>query len=365
MKIGVLIPAYQPDGKLTDFVLDCVCAGYSVFVVNDGSTEGLSIFDEISELTGVIVLGYAENHGKGYALKFGMEAMARRGYTGVITADADGQHRIFDLEHVEHAMRANPDTLILGSRNTDEMPPRSKTGNRLTRTLFSLLYGIRLSDTQTGLRGIPLSENNLPQLLALSGNRYEYEMQMLMESKALFSGGITEVPIATVYLENNKSSHFHPLRDGLRIYSVLLRTLPAFLLSSLLSFGIDYGLFNVFFYAAAIGTVGATVAARLISSGVNFTVNKYGVFKTDAKKSSYSLKNYILLAAGILAVNSGLMILLVNVLGLPAFAMKIPVECALYAVSFAVQQRLAAERKPFPQGSLADGDENGLGARAA
>lgn len=365
MKIGILIPAYQPDEKLTAFVLDCVSEGYSVFVINDGSTEGLGIFDEIAELTGVTVLGYADNRGKGAALKFGIGAMARRGYTGVITADADGQHRLSDLEKAADALRAHPTALILGSRNTEEMPPRSKAGNRLTRRLFSLLYGIRLSDTQTGLRGIPLTEENLSLLLALPGNRYEYEMQMLQAAKTLFPGGIVEVPIATVYLENNKSSHFRPLRDGMKIYSVLLRTLPAFLLSSLLAFGIDYGLFNAFFYAASFGTVASTVAARCISSGVNFAVNRYGVFKASAERSSYTLKNYILLAACILAANSGLMYLLVNVLGLPAFAMKIVVECALYVVSFIVQQRLAAAKRQAVQGLLSGRNAGRLRAGAA
>ena len=290
MKVGILIPAYQPDEKLTAFAGDCVAAGYNVFVVNDGSTEGLEIFDEIGEFPGVTVLGYSENHGKGYALKFGLEAMARRGYTG----------------------RANPESLILGSRNTAEMPPRSKAGNRLTRSLFSLLYGIRLSDTQTGLRGIPLTSETLPLLLGLSGDRYEYEMQMLQESKVLFAGGIVEVPIETVYLENNKSSHFRPLRDGGRIYAVLMKSLPLFLLSSLLAFGIDYGLFNTFFYALSLGTLASTVIARLVSATANYTINKYGVFRPESRETSYNLKNYALLAASILAVNMGLMYLLVN-----------------------------------------------------
>jgi len=367
MKVGILIPAYQPDEKLTAFAGDCVAAGYNVFVVNDGSTEGLEIFDEIGEFPGVTVLGYSENHGKGYALKFGLEAMARRGYTGVITADADGQHRIHDLEKVEHAMRANPASLILGSRNTAEMPPRSKAGNRLTRSLFSLLYGIRLSDTQTGLRGIPLTSETLPLLLGLSGDRYEYEMQMLQESKVLFAGGIVEVPIETVYLENNISSHFRPLRDGGRIYAVLLKSLPLFLLSSLLAFGIDYGLFNTFFYALSLGTLASTVIARLVSATANYTINKYGVFRPESRETSYNLKNYALLAASILAVNMGLMYLLVNILGLPAFAMKIVVGCALYIISFTVQQRLAAGRRKKPEAgtgrqNLPAAAENGSGA---
>lgn len=345
MKVGILIPAYQPDEKLTAFAADCVDAGYSVFVINDGSTEGLEIFDEIGEFPGVTVLGYGENHGKGYALKFGIAAMARRGFTGVITADADGQHRIHDLENIEHAMRMNTASLILGSRNTDEMPPRSKTGNRLTRTLFRLLYGIGLSDTQTGLRGIPLTAETLPALLALSGDRYEYEMQMLMDSKKLFPGGIVEVPIETVYLENNKSSHFRPLRDGGRIYAVLLKSLPLFLLSSLLAFGLDYGLFNTFFYVLSLGTVASTIIARIISVTVNYTVNRYGVFRAGDRESEYNIKNYALLAAAILAVNTGIMYFFVNILGLPAFAVKIAVECGLYIISFTVQQRLAAGKK--------------------
>ena len=342
MRIGILIPAYQPDERMVAFVRACVDAGFEVTVINDGSTEGLDCFEEAASFPGVTVEGYADNCGKGHALKTGLAAMRRRGYTGVITADADGQHSVADIQKVAAALEARPDTLILGSRDTEKMPPKSRTGNRMTRRLFGLLYGIRLSDTQTGLRGIPLTGTAADGLLSLPGERYEYEMEMLRESAKLFPGGILEVPIETIYFENNSGTHFRPLRDGGRIYAVLLKSLPVFLLSSLAAFGVDYGFFNTFFYALSLGTIASTVLARLISATVNYTVNKYGVFRADSGKTRYNLKNYALLAAAILAVNSALMYFFVNILGLPAFVMKILVESGLYIISFTVQQRLAA-----------------------
>jgi dolichol-phosphate mannosyltransferase len=220
------------------------------------------------------------------------------------------------------------------------MPPRSKSGNHLTRVLFRILYGIRLQDTQTGLRGIPLNAHSIPGLLELPGNRYEYEMEMLLHSEQLFPDGIREIPIRTIYEAENKSSHFRPVQDGLRIYRVLFGNLPGFLLSSLLAFGLDYVLFNALYYFLFHQSVLATVAARVVSGTMNYQCNRHLVFHAQ-KGSSYTAWNYLKLAVLILLINSGLMYLLVELLGLPAFAMKIMVECILYIFSFLIQNKWA------------------------
>ncbi len=342
MRCGVLIPAYEPDEKLLALARELSGKGLETVVVNDGSTTGLDVLEALDAEDGVTVLGYETNRGKGCALKLGLSYMTRQGFDAAVTADADGQHTPRDILRVMDALAREPEKLVLGMRDVAQMPPKSKTGNSLTRTLFRVLYGIDLQDTQTGLRGIPLRGANASRLLTLAGERYEYEMEMLIESPALFPAGVTELPIETVYIDDNRSSHFRPLRDGTKIYAVLFRRLPAFLLSSLLAFGVDYALFNVLYYIVFGGrlvSAVSTVAARAVSGTCNYYVNRRLVFGGAGER--YTFRNYWKLALAILAVNLAVMALLVDMLHLPAFAMKLLVETLMYLASFAVQNKWA------------------------
>ncbi|MCI9294963.1 MAG: glycosyltransferase [Lawsonibacter sp.] len=336
MRCGVLIPAYEPGEALPALTRALMDKGVPVVVVNDGSATGLEYFERI-RAQGAVVLEHGENLGKGRALKTGLAWMAEQGYEGVVTADADGQHSLEDILRVARALAGGSRRLVLGIRDVSRMPNRSRTGNRLTRTLFRLLYGIKLQDTQTGLRGIPLTGENRSGLLSLTGERYEYEMEMLIEAGELFPAGIQELEIETIYLEDSDtSSHFRPLADGARIYSVLFRHFPRFFLSSILAFLVDYSLFNLLYYLLFHRSVPAAVLARVVSAGVNYTVNRKLVFG-----SSYHLLGYVKICLVILLAGSGLMYLLVDCLSLPAFLVKPLVDCGLYVLSFAAQNRMA------------------------
>ena len=336
MRCGVLIPAYEPGEALPALTRALMDKGVPVVVVNDGSATGLEYFERI-RAQGAVVLEHGENLGKGRALKTGLAWMAEQGYEGVVTADADGQHSLEDILRVARALASGTRRLVLGIRDVSRMPNRSRTGNCLTRTLFRLLYGIKLQDTQTGLRGIPLTGENRSGLLSLTGERYEYEMEMLIEAGELFPAGIQELEIETIYLEDSDtSSHFRPLADGARIYSVLFRHFPRFFLSSILAFLVDYSLFNLLYYLLFHRSVPAAVLARVVSAGVNYTVNRKLVFG-----SSYHLLGYVKICLVILLAGSGLMYLLVDCLSLPAFLVKPLVDCGLYVLSFAAQNRMA------------------------
>lgn len=341
MRYGVLIPAYEPDDILLDLVDELRVRRLPVVVVDDGSQEQAEIFCRLERDGYATVLHHERNRGKGRALKTGIAYMAEHGFEGVVTADADGQHAVEDIEKIGSALIGSPDCLVLGKREVASMPAKSRTGNTMTRFLFRVLYGISLEDTQTGLRGIPLTAERADALLKIDGERYEYEMEMLIRSKSLFPGGLTEIPIQTLYLDGNTSSHFRPLKDGAKIYRLLFRSMPLFMIVSLLSFGIDYGLFNLFYYALLKQTVLSTVCARVISGTANFLMNKYLVFGN--KNSKYTLWNYLKLAVLILCLNSCAMFILVDLLRLPAFTTKLMVEILLYFVSFSVQNKLAHE----------------------
>ena len=336
-RIEILIPAYKPSDAMLTLVLQLLEKDCSVTLVDDGGGEDFAALFEQAENAGATVLHHAQNRGKGAALKTGFTYLAQQGCIGAVTADADGQHTCADICRVKEALAQNPTQLILGVRDLSQMPLRSKFGNTLTRFLFSALYGLRITDTQTGLRGVPLGALT-EKSTALSGERYEYETNQLIFAKSIFSD-IAEVPIETIYENGNASSHFRPIQDGMRIYALLFRHFPFFLLSSLAAFGLDYILFNLLFYPCALGTIGSTVIARVVSAAGNFLVNKNIVFRKSGKK--YTAVRYFSLAAFILLLNCIVMYLLVNVLHLPAFVAKILVEALLYFISFTLQNNFA------------------------
>ncbi len=226
--LAALIPVWRPTATLPALVKALEQRGFGrIVVVDDGSPSTCAaIFTQAAAVPRVEIVRHATNRGKGRALKTGFAHLlqTRPGLVGVVTADADGQHTPEDIERVGWALLAEPLRPVLGSRrfaaDVPGIPWRSRWGNGFARQSFRLLTGVRCSDTQTGLRGLP--SPLLPSLLAVPGERYEYEMAML--AQLCRDGHIpSEVPIATVYLENNRGSHFHFFKDSLRVYLMLLR----------------------------------------------------------------------------------------------------------------------------------------------
>ena len=198
-----------------------------ILIVDDGSGVSCeSIFRTVRERwSHIAVLSHDVNRGKGDALKTGFRYLLEHadGVDGAVTADSDGQHTAEDILRIMAVMETSPGKLILGARTFDgTVPWRSRLGNRLTRFLIRLLYGLNIRDTQTGLRGIPLSMMSL--FLEIPYHQYEFELDMLLLAASRHLN-ICEVPVRTIYIDNNASSHFHPFRDSLKIYSVLFRNL--------------------------------------------------------------------------------------------------------------------------------------------
>ena len=221
-KIGVLIPSLNPDRKLLDLIVQLRGSFSSVLVVNDGSVIGTEIFDKIKEL-GCNVVCHPTNLGKGAALKTGFKWFLDNAseIKGIVTADSDGQHRPEDIAKVAERLLDVQTGIVLGVRSfTGKVPLRSMFGNLIIRWFFRILTGISVKDTQTGLRGIPVEL--VPRMLKISGDRYEYEMRMLADCKFHAIRPI-EVDIETIYIEGNESSHFHPIRDSVKIISALIR----------------------------------------------------------------------------------------------------------------------------------------------
>jgi glycosyltransferase involved in cell wall biosynthesis len=343
--IPIVIPAYEPDNKLIGLIDELKDADlFPIIVVNDGSDKETfgNIFDEAKK-RGALVLEHAVNMGKGRALKtaFNFCLNEYSDLVGVITADSDGQHTSFDIQKCKDALIAEPDTLVLGVRDFDEsgIPARSVFGNKTTSRVMKLLTGMSISDTQTGLRGI--SAEFMKYLLTEKGERFEFETNMLLDTKEL-GIRIVEVPIKTIYLEENKSSHFNPIKDSIRIYAVFFK----FMFSSLSSAVVDVLMFHIFCTVlrnvpVAIGYIMlSTILARIISATYNFTINYKVVFKSDEGKAQAALK-YGILAAFIMLASGGLVSFLHGLVpSSPEFLVKIPVDCLLFFVSFYVQREI-------------------------
>ena len=215
----VLMPAYMPDKKMINAVCELWEAGLSVLIVDDGSG---SVYDPVFEavVSKAEVIRFRENRGKGATLKSGIAAIRERHpeCKYFITADADGQHRIHDILRVRDELRSGASFVLSVRRLKGDIPTTSKMGNGLSRVVYTFMAGHYFTDNQSGLRGF--SADNAEWLLKVPGERYDYELCMLYyaDKQGLT---ITTITIDTVYIDNNKSSHFDPLWDTLRLYKRL------------------------------------------------------------------------------------------------------------------------------------------------
>lgn len=343
MDTVVIIPAYNPDVRMYDLVVnirgDELLNGahlIRVLIVNDGSmAECESVFQKCTEVN-VTVLNHHENRGKGEAIKTALryisDNMKGSDYVGIVVADADGQHETGDIRRVINALDDNHDAFVLGSRKFEgKVPIKSRLGNLITKYIFELTTGRNVNDTQTGLRAF--GSNMIPYFLNVCGSRYEYEMNELLAA-AKDNMKIVEVPIKSIYINKNETSHFRPFADSFKIYREIIK----FSASSLMSFVVDYVLFTVFCLITG-GLIIPNIAARVISAAFNFTLNKRYVFNSDKDVASEAVR-YVILAVSILVVNSILIELLAGQIGMNKFFAKIIVEMIMFVVSYVVQHKL-------------------------
>ncbi len=329
----MLIPARRQEPALVPLVDSLLGAGFgAVILVDDGSPpEDKAIFASLESKPRVHLLRHAVNLGKGRALKTGINYFltAFSGYAGLITADADGQHAVGDIARVASALLALPARPVLGCRGfAGDVPLRSRFGNALTRFIFHFVSGHKVSDTQTGLRAFPTKL--LAELVTLQGERYEYEMTVLAH---LCRHGHTpvEVPISTIYIDNNKSSHFNPVRDSMRIYFVLLR----FYASALISAGLDLAGFSLTF--AVTRNLPVSIVVGRLSSLANFLLNRRFVFNSGGRVVD-ALGRYYLLAIGVAVGSYGMIGGLTAYLGWNVFATKVIIDSLLSLATFSMQR---------------------------
>lgn len=376
--VVVIIPAYEPSSRLVSLVAELSAAGVDrLLVVDDGSGPAYrQTFDAVCQVSGVELLRHEVNRGKGAAMRTAIAHVMRQGaLTGVVTADADGQHTVADIRRVADMLTERaPGTqrlCVLGERDFDlpQIPLRSRLGNKVTTALISALFGRRLPDTQTGLRG--MTADLLPELLDVPGERFDHEMRAIMH---LLTTGAHIVPVAieTVYEGGqNSTSHFRPVRDSAVIYAAILRQLGTFGLTSGLGFLIDILTFvavmdGVFDGHPTLRAVGiATLTARVVSALANYAVNHLLVFRTGTKVPR-SLGRYVVLAGVLLTASWLLTTGAANLLGHHVVWAKVLVDTLLFFASYLVQRRWVfapprGDANPSIDGSAVDQDDGAPG----
>ena len=300
-KVSVVLPSLDPDDKLLTVIDGLLEYGFTdIILINDGSKpENMHYFETAARHPEVQLLHHEVNRGKGAALKtaFTWYLENRPDGAGVVTVDGDNQHHPEDTRAcAAHMLESS--RIVLGVRDFSlpQVPPRSRTGNRITSLVFKIFVGMTISDTQTGLRAFPRSV--LERLLTVAGDRFEYETNMLlfMKQKEL---AFDEVKIRTVYIEENKSSHFHVVRDSWRIYKLILAHFFKYTASSLISSVIDWLIFVLMtdLLKTSVAGIALTaiplVVARAISSWINFTINQKLVFHSECSTCKALCKYFV------------------------------------------------------------------------
>ncbi|MBE6681651.1 MAG: glycosyltransferase family 2 protein [Ruminococcaceae bacterium] len=290
MKDVVLIPAYQPDKQLIQVVENLSENDLGILIVDDGSgSDYADIFDAVKDKAQVVHIPC--NGGKGAALKNGM-ASIKRIYPDCeffVTADADGQHKCEDILRVFKELHHGAEFVLTVRQFDRDMPFRSKFGNNLSKWIYTILNGHFFEDNQSGLRGF--STKHIEWLLKVGGDKYDYEMNMLYYADKQ-GVSITTIPIEAIYIDNNSSSHFNPVKDTLRIYARLFWsariTFAAILIIEqlLLAATFIYGYKHLHITIPTIGSVGVVFT---------FILNQFVVFRGFKYRDHYRLIIYSIL----------------------------------------------------------------------
>lgn len=339
-EVVVIIPAYKPDKKIMSAFMEKLEKNFEkIVIVDDGSGEEYQPFFQEYHKKGMTVLRNHINLGKGRAIKYAFNYCLNTYDTmvGTVTADCDGQHSVEDIKKCCQSLIKNPESLIIGTRNFDleNVPFKSRYGNKITRNMFSIFVGIKITDTQSGLRAF--GKSTMKKFLDVSGERYEYETNMLIACKEK-EIKIEEVPIKTIYIGENETSHFNPIRDSILIYKLFIK----YIMASLSSFLVDILLFTLVLkllpeinFGMITSIVIASLLARTASSIYNFKINEKIVFKN---KSKNSLIKYFILVIIQMFVSAFVVSGLFKMTHLNSTLLKIMVDLVIFVINFIIQR---------------------------
>lgn len=344
----ILIPAYNPPKEiLSSYLKKLHNEGFNkIVIVNDGSrSEYIDYFDSLKN-RGFDIFTHYKNLGKGRALKnaFNYILNTYTKFRYIVTVDSDGQHSVEDVINIINVIKDESKSIMyLGAGNFSEkdVPFKSSFGNKSTSFFYKVLFHDKIQDTQTGLRFIP--KDFIIDFMDLDGERFEYEINMLINCSRT-DKEVVELPISTLYFDNNSESHFNPIKDSFKIYKVMFKSFFNFILSSLSSFVIDIISFTLLLniFEGSINSFDriliATGLARIISGIFNYKLNKNFVFKDDNKDKTKVFK-YMILWLIQLFLSAYLVEMIITRYNLNASLIKIVVDIIIFMVSFNIQNK--------------------------
>ena len=331
-EIILVIPCHRPSEHLPQIVatvLNDPGGPKAAVIVDDGNgPEAAPLLDRLAAIPGVTLLRHAVNTGMGAALKTGFQhaLVSWPDAIGVVAADSDAQHAAVDIVRVTSTLREHPGRVVLGARQFTNAPLRSRFGNELTAGLFRLFTGHKLTDTQTGLRGWPRAACARNVHLAIDG--FDYQLECLVTAKE----PLHEIPIQTIYLDGNKSSHFNPITDSMRIYFVLLRYCG----SSLVALLVDSAIFYPMYFTTG-NLIASQAAARGVAAVAIFALVRNVVFHSNARVLTSFVKFLALVIVSGL-ISYSLIGFLHQLLGLSVPIAKLMSESVLFIGNFAIQR---------------------------
>lgn len=219
-KTFIVIPAYNEESSLGGVIKNLKKKGYeNIIVVNDGSRDNTS---KIAKKTGVIVYDLLINCGLGVALKTGIDSAIIYGADVIVTFDSDGQHNPNDIKRIVKPLLKNETEFVIGSRLLDkrQMPFLRTIGNRGLDLVTFLLFGIWVTDTQSGLRGF---SKKAAQKIRITSERMEVSSEIIKEikrNKLKFK----QVPIKTIYTKYSLEHGQNNVFNGFKIaYELIMK----------------------------------------------------------------------------------------------------------------------------------------------
>lgn len=345
--IVIIIPAYKPDKKIMlEFIQNVKSNFKNIVVIDDGNGEEYKQFFEQLKNMQIVVLNHYINFGKGRGIKTAFNYILNNypDIIGTVTADCDGQHHLEDVIKCAQKLKEDPEKLVIGYRNFEEsqVPFKSRFGNKLTRSIFNIFVGIKIIDTQSGLRAF--GRKTMQTFLQTSGERYEYETNMLIDCKEK-EIGIVEVPISTIYIRNNDLSQFNPLKDSIRIYKLFAK----YIIASISSFVVDILLYSLLVnilpqikWGEITQIVIATIIARLISAAYNFAINSKMVFKGQNKNS---IIKYLILCIVQMLISAFAVSKVYEIANINSTIIKIIIDTIIFIINFVIQREWVFNKK--------------------
>ena len=219
-QVAVLIPALNESLRIREVVLGALAECPNVIVVDDGSDDGTH--DCIADLP-VIVLRHAQRMGKGASLRDGFDEARRRGFSGVLTMDGDGQHSAADIPRLLDAANRHPGCIVIGARlrKRAQQPTYRRIANDFGDWGIAWALGYQIADSQSGQRFYPA---DVTALQDLPGEGFVFEAQIVISAARLLGTRCVSVPIESRYrcAGNDvefRASHFRPVSDFVRITS--------------------------------------------------------------------------------------------------------------------------------------------------